>query len=79
MFDDEGITNYAEMAYVVDIRDDRGAELFIKRCEQENTTSDGIFEDAAGVYVWDDFSERYTRISDRVFQAIEGCIEFTKG
>lgn len=79
MFDDEGATNDADMAYVVDIRDDRGAELFVKRCEQEDTTSNGISEDdVAGVYIWDDFSEEYIRISYRVFQAIKQCIEFMK-
>ena len=79
MFDNEGITNYADRAYVVDIRDDRGAELFTKKCEQEDTTSNGISEDdVAGVYIWDDFSEEYIRISDRTFQAIKQCIEFTK-
>ena len=79
MFDNEGITNYAEGAYVVDIRDDRGSDLFVKRCEQEDTTSYGIPEDgAAGVYIWNDFSETYTRISDRVLQAIKQYIEFAK-
>ena len=79
MFDDEGITNGADMAYVVDIRDDRGSDLFVKRCELEGTTSNGISEgDVAGVYIWNDFSEEYIRISDRVLQAIKQCIEFTK-
>lgn len=72
MFDDEGATNNTEMAYVVDIQNDCGAELFVKMCELEDTTSDGIFKgNAAGVYIWDDFSGGYTRISDRVFQAIK--------
>lgn len=79
MFDDKGVTNDADIAYVVDIRDDYGAELFVKRCEQEDTTSNGISEDdVAGIYIWDDFSEEYIRISDRIFQAIKQCIEFTK-
>ena len=79
MFDDEGATNDADMAYVVDIRDGRGAELFVKRCEQKDTTSNGISEDGvAGVYVWNDFSEEYIRISDRVLQAIEQYIKFRK-
>lgn len=79
MFDDEGVTNDADMAYVVDIRDDRGSDLFVKRCKQEGTASDGISEDdVAGVYIWDDFSEEYIRISDRVLWAIKQCIKFMK-
>lgn len=79
MFDDEGITNDTEMAYVVDIRDNRGAKFFVKMCEWKDTISNGISEDdVAGVYIWNDFSEEYIRISDRVFQAIKQCIEFTK-
>lgn len=79
MFNDEGVTNDAEMAYVVDIRDDCGTEFFVKLCEQEYTTSEGISEgDVAGVYIWNDFSEEYIRISDKVLQAIKQCIEFTK-
>ena len=79
MFDDEGVTNDADMAYVVDIRDDRGLDLFVKRCEQEDTTSNGISEDdVAGIYIWNDFSEEYLRITDRVLQAIEQYIKFKK-
>lgn len=79
MFDDEGVTNDAEMAYVVDIRDDYGAELFTKRCEQEGTTFDGIYaDDDAGVYIWDEFSGEYIEITDRVLQAIKQYIKFTE-
>lgn len=79
MFNDEGVTNDADMAYVVDIRDDRGAEFFVKLCEQECTTSEGISEDdIAGVYIWNDLSCEYIKITDRVLQAIKHYIEFTK-
>ena len=79
MFDDEGITNDADMAYVVDIQDNCGAKFFVKMCEQEDTTSNGISEDdVAGVYIWNDFSGEYIRISDRILQAIKQYIEFTK-
>lgn len=79
MFDDEGVTNDADMAYVVDIRDDRGAEFFVKRCEQEFTTHDGISEDDdTGLYIWNDLSCEYIKITDRVLQAIKHYIEFTK-
>lgn len=79
MFDDEGVTNDVEMAYVVDIRDDYGAEFFVKRCEQESTVSDGISEDdIAGVYIWNDRSGEYIEITDRVLQAIEQYIKFKK-
>lgn len=80
MFNDEGVTNDAEMAYVVDIRDDRGAEFFVKLCEQECTTSEGISEDdIAGVYIWNDLSCEYIKITDRVLQAIEQYIKVKKG
>ena len=79
MFDDKGVTNDADMAYVVDIRDDRGAEFFVKLCEQEGTASDGISEDdIAGVYIWNDLSYEYIEITDRVLQAIEQYIKFKK-
>ena len=79
MFDDEGVTNDTDMAYVVDIRDDRGAEFFVKMCEHECTISDGISEDDdTGLYIWDDFSDEYIKITDRILQAIKHYIEFTK-
>lgn len=80
MFDDKGVTNDADMAYVVDIRDDCGTEFFVKLCEQEYTTSEGISEDdIAGVYIWNDLSCEYIKITDRVLQAIEQYIKFKKG
>ena len=79
MFNDEGVTNDADMAYVVDIRDDCGTEFFVKMCEQAGTASDGISEDdIAGVYIWNDLSCEYIKITDRILQAIKHYIEFTE-
>lgn len=79
MFDDKGVTHDAEMACVVNIRDDCGAEFFVKMCEQEFAPHDGISEDNfAGVYIWDEFSGEYIEITDSVLRAIKHYIEFTK-
>lgn len=79
MFDDEGVTNDANMAYVVDIQYGCGTEFFVKKCEQEGTASDGISEDdIAGVYIWNGLSGEYIKITDRVLQAIKQYIKFTE-
>ena len=79
MFDSEGVTKNVKKAFVVDIRHDYGADFFVKMCEQEGTTYNGIFEnDIAGVFIWSDFSDEYIRISDELLKAIEQYIKFKK-
>lgn len=79
MFDDEGVTNDAKRAFIVDIQNGCGAKFFIKMCNQEKTASNGISEDDyAGVYIWNELADGYIRITDRVLQAIEQYIKFKK-
>ena len=71
----KGITNNVDEAYVVYFPEYNSAEQFIKRCETECSSYDGIGIGDVGLFIWDDSEERYGYVSERVLDAIKFHIE----
>lgn len=71
MYNIKGRTSNLDEAFVVLLEHKDDAEKFIELCEAQCTRSDGITEGDCGLYIWDDYEERYFYVSDRVEEALK--------
>lgn len=71
MYNDKGRTSNSDDAFVVLLEHKDDAEKFIELCEAQCTRSDGITEGDCGLYIWDDYEEKYFYVSDRVEEALK--------
>ena len=78
MFDAEGLTDNADISYVVDIKTPKAADDFIKTCETIGTSSDGIRRDCPGVYAWDFYDEKYFLLDPLTHKALKQYYKITE-
>lgn len=71
MYNAEGRTSNSDDASVVLLEHKDDAEKFIELCEAQWTRSDGITEGDCGLYIWDDYKEKYFYVSERVEEALK--------
>ena len=74
MYDSYGETNEPNVASLVVIKDESGAESFISMCNEDEIPYPGIDRDSTGVFAWihNQFynAGHYIKISDDVLKAL---------
>ena len=78
MWNEHGIVTSPESARVVWLSSNGGAKAFMKLCNEEETTIDGISECSTGTFIWNDEYFVWAPLENETMQAVRLYFENTK-
>lgn len=78
MWDEHGISTSPDYAKVVWLSSNGGAEAFMKLCNEEDVTIDGIDECSTDTFIWSDECFAWVPFEDKTIQAVRFYLEDTK-
>ena len=78
MWDEHGVTTSPDYAKVLWLSSNGGAEAFIKMCNEEGVSIDGIDEWTTGTFIWSDECFTWVPFEDATMRAVRLYLEDTK-